>query len=166
MDDEKDVPYEPDTVPAKTPGITEGVAGLVSSITQSVKEVASTVAANITIPAAISNRVETAHPPVEENFDALPMTAEELAEHAAADTQPSAKKAKRRPAALNASRRITPAPVPDTPLPSSKKAARTASKKTEKAGKKSKAKSQTGNPRPRNLQRKRKSRPRRRLPTK
>jgi hypothetical protein len=147
------------------------------------KEAAASVAAHIPVPAAVSNRVETAHPPVEENFDAPPMTAEELAEQAAADTQPVRKKAQkpepvesdeevvvipapatvgidpmspmppmaavvkkkpRKKPAVNTSGRITPAydiPVPDTPLPTPKKAAKKASiRPAKKAVKKSKAK--------------------------
>jgi hypothetical protein len=99
MDDDRKVPPVPETESAEKTGIAEGVTTLisstVSSITASVKEAASSVAATIKIPAAISNQVETAHPPVEENLDAPPMTAEQIAEHAAADTQPAAKKAQK-----------------------------------------------------------------------
>ena len=113
---------------------------------ETVKEVASSVTEVIT-SAPPSQRAEAAPP--EENFDAPPMTADELAQHAAADTQgvPSAKKAPRKkPASPNLSGRITPTydiPVPDTPMPSPKKrkeavknspkkSAKKASKKTAK----------------------------------
>jgi hypothetical protein len=93
---------------------------------ESVKDIASSVteAVKSTPPSA---RTETAIPPVEENFDAPPMTAEELAHHAAADTQPvtPAKKAPRKKTTSpNLSGRITPTydfPPPDSPMPSSKK---------------------------------------------
>jgi hypothetical protein len=54
----------------------ESVKDIASSVTEAVKS------------APPSARSETAIPPVEENVDARPMTAEELAHHAAADTQP------------------------------------------------------------------------------
>jgi hypothetical protein len=105
---------------------------------ETVKEVASSVT-EVIASAPPSQRAE---PAPEENFDAPPMTADELAEHAAADTQPPAEDA---PASPNLSGRITPTydiPVPDTPMPSpkkrkavkksSKKSAKKASKKTAK----------------------------------
>jgi hypothetical protein len=105
---------------------------------ETVKEVASSVTEAI----ASAPPSQRAEPAPEENFDAPPMTADELAEHAAADTQPPAEDA---PASPNLSGRITPTydiPVPDTPMPSpkkrkavkksSKKSAKKASKKTAK----------------------------------
>jgi hypothetical protein len=112
---------------------------------ETVKDVASSVAEVVT-SAPPSQRTEAAPP--EENFDAPPMTAEELAQHAAADTQPvpPAKKASRKkPAFPNLSGRITPTydiPVPGTPMPSPKKrkAVKKSSKKSAKKASKKSAK--------------------------
>ena len=125
----------------------ESVKDIASSVTEAVKS------------APPSARTETAIP-VEENLDAPPMTAEELAQHAAADTQPvtPAKKARRgKTTSPNLSGRITPTydfPPPDSPMPSSrngkgvvkkakkptkaakKKAVKQAAKKTVKKAKK------------------------------
>ena len=98
-------------------------------------------------------------PPVEENFNPRPMTADEIAHHAAADTQPTvaAKKTIKKKAVMpSLAGRITPTydfPVPDTPMPSpkkpkavkkakksAKKSAKAAKKSSKKAVKKSKAK--------------------------
>jgi hypothetical protein len=95
---------------------------------ETVKDVASSVTEVVT-SAPPSQRTEPVPP--EDNFDAPPMTAEELAEHAAADTQPEAPRKK--PPSPNLSGRITPTydiPVPDTPMPSPKK--RKAAKKSSK----------------------------------
>ncbi len=98
-------------------------------------------------------------PPVEENLNPRPMTADEIAHHAAADTQPivAARKTPKTKAVMpSLSGRITPSydfPVPDTPMPSpkkpkavkrakksAKKSAKAAKKSSKKAVKKSKAK--------------------------
>jgi hypothetical protein len=98
-------------------------------------------------------------PPVEKNLNPRPMTADEIAHHAAADTQPivAAKKTPSKKAVMpRLSGRITPTydfPVPDTPMPSpkkpkavkkakksAKKSAKAAKKSSKKAVKKSKAK--------------------------
>jgi hypothetical protein len=107
MDDGKQAEPQPDIEAADEPGnkpnsIGEGVSNLVGSITNLVKEAASVVVDAAKPSALVSNRVETAVPPVEENYDAPPMTADELAEHAAADTQPvaKAKRPKRKKAAV------------------------------------------------------------------
>jgi hypothetical protein len=90
MDGEKDHTRTEGTEERKKPStIAEGVGNLVESVTHLVKETASVVVDHIKSPAAVSNRVETAVPKVEENYDAPPMTADELAAHAAADHQPS-----------------------------------------------------------------------------
>ena len=74
-------------------GITQGVSNLfgstVEAITETVKDAASTLAQVIQPALPASHRLETAVPPVEETYDAPPMTAEEIARHAAADVQPS-----------------------------------------------------------------------------
>jgi hypothetical protein len=109
----------------------ESVKDIASSITEAVKS------------APPSTRPENAIP-VEENLDAPRMTAEELAEHAAADTQPvtSTEKAGReKTTSPNLSGRITPTydfPPPDFPMPSSKKRRRVVkkAKKPAKAAKK------------------------------
>jgi colicin import membrane protein len=145
MDHEKQVPVT-ETAPPEKPGITAGVTGLigatVSSIAESVKDVASAITAHIKNP-TISNRVETAHPPVEENFDAPPMTAEDIAELAAAETQPVsvARKAKRREAA--AVKRAAPKPTANasaakTPAKKAKKATVAAAKNAKQAKKSAK----------------------------
>ena len=93
----------------------ESVKDIASSVTEAVKS------------APPSARTETAIPPVEENFDAPPLTAEELAHHAAADTQPvtpTKKAPRKKTTSPNLSGRITPTydfPPPDSPMPSSKK---------------------------------------------
>ena len=134
MDDGKQAEPPPDTDASEKPSsITEGVSNLVGSITTLVKDAASVVVDVAKSPPSVSNRVETAVPPVEENYDAPPITADELAEHAAADTQPvaKAKRSKRKKAV-----------VAETAAP--KKAAKrvkarknTAAKKTKKAATKS-----------------------------
>ena len=112
------------------------------SLFQKAIETVREVASSVTEVIASAPPSQRAEPAPEENFDAPPMTADELAEHAAADTQPPAEDA---PASPNLSGRITPTydiPVPDTPMPSpkkrkavkksSKKSAKKASKKTAK----------------------------------
>jgi hypothetical protein len=136
MDDEKEVPLAATEAPEK-PGITAGVTNLigttVTSIAESVKDIASSITAHIKSPSTVSNRVETAHPPVEENFDAPPMTAKEIARHAAAETQPVsvARKAKRREAA--AAKRTAPKPTAKTSVVKTR-----ANKAAAKSAKKSK----------------------------
>lgn len=49
-------------------------------------------AASLSELAGAPNYVETPVPPVEENFDAPPRSADEIAEHAAANVQPTAVK--------------------------------------------------------------------------
>ena len=89
MDDKKEPDLTEGTEPPEKPStITEGVSNLVGSVTHLVKEVASTVTDHLKTPAEVSNRLQTANPPVDENYEAPPMTADELAEHAAADNQP------------------------------------------------------------------------------
>ena len=134
MDDGKRAEPQPDTDASEKPSsIGEGVSNLVGSITTLVKDAASVVVDVAKSPASVANRVETAVPPVEENYDAPSMSADELAEHAAADTQPvaKAKRSKRKKAV-----------VAETAAP--KKAAKrvkarknTAAKKTKKAATKS-----------------------------
>ena len=108
-----------------------------------VKGVASSVTEVVT-SAPPSQRTE-AVPAVEENLDAPPMTAEEIAHHAAADTQPviAAKKIPRQKAAApSLSGRITPTydiPVPDSPMPAPKKRKK-AKKSVEKPAKAAKQK--------------------------
>jgi hypothetical protein len=116
------------------------------SLFQKAIETVREVASSVTEVIASAPPSQRAEPAPEENFDAPPMTADELAEHAAADTQPPAEDA---PASPNLSGRITPTydiPVPDTPMPSpkkrkagvknsSKKSAKKASKKAKKAAK-------------------------------
>lgn len=89
MDDEKEhTPSAGAKERAKPSTITEGVGNLVQSVSHLVKETASVVTGHLKSPAAVSKRIETAVPEIEENYDAPPMTADELAEHAAADNQP------------------------------------------------------------------------------
>jgi hypothetical protein len=86
---------------------------------ETVKEVTSSLTEVIT-SAPPAQRAKAAP---EESFDSPPMTADELAEHAAADTQPPPP-AEDAPASPNLSGRITPTydiPLPDTPTPSPKK---------------------------------------------
>jgi hypothetical protein len=140
MDDEKEARVaeaEPPEKPSITAGVTSLIGATVSSITESVKDVASSITAHIMSPSAVSNRVETAHPPVEENFDAPPMTAEEIAKHAAAETQPLsvARKTKRREAA--AVKRAAPKSTAKTSAVR-KPAKKAAAKAPAKAAKKSK----------------------------
>lgn len=89
MDDKKEAdPTEAREPPDKPSTIAEGVSNLVGSATHLVKETASVIVDHIKTPTEVSSRVETDAPPVEENSDAPPMTADELAEQAAADNQP------------------------------------------------------------------------------
>jgi hypothetical protein len=113
--------------PVNQSSITQGVSNLlgstVSAITETVKDAASTLAeyAKPTLPA--SNRVESAVPPVEENYDAPPMTADEIAELAAADVQPvTARKRSKRKKATTKKKLV-------------KKAAKTGANKASKARK-------------------------------
>jgi hypothetical protein len=105
---------------------------------EAVRDVASSVAEVVT-SAPPSQRAE---PAPEENFDAPPMTADELAEHAAAVAQPvpPAKNASRKkPASPNLSGRITPTydiPVPDSPMPSPTKRKAVKNKSSKKSVKK------------------------------
>ena len=148
MADDKEIPPVPETESSEKPSITEGVSGritsTISSLTESMKEAASSVAAHIKSPVAVSNRVETSHP-IAENFDAPPMTAEEIAEHAAADTQPTpAKKVPRKKrASPDLSGRITPTydiPLSDKPMPSAKKRKAAGKKPTKRSRPKKSAK--------------------------
>jgi hypothetical protein len=105
---------------------------------EAVKDVASSVAEVVT-SAPPSLRTEAAPP--EENFDASPMTAEELAQHAAADTQPEppVRDAPKKPTSPNLSGRITPTydiPLPGTPMPSPKKRKAAVKKSSKKSAKK------------------------------
>src|SRR5450432_376053 len=111
---------------------------------ETVKEIASSVTEVIT-SAPPSQRTEAAPP--EENFDAPSMTAEELAHHAAADTQavpPAERAPRKKPTSPNLSGSITPTydiPLPDTPMlsPKKRKAAVKTKKSAKKAFKKTKA---------------------------
>lgn len=93
---------------------------------ESVKDIASSVTEAVR-SAPPSARTETAIHRVEESFDARPMTAEEIAHHAAADTQhvaPAKKSLQRKTTSPDLSGRITPTydfPPPDSPMPSPKK---------------------------------------------
>ena len=148
MDDEKQVePHTGTDRPAKPGSIGEGVSNLVGSITTLVKDAASVVVDVAKSPASVSDRVETAVPPVEESYDAPPMTPDELAGHAAADTQPAAKakRAKHKKAVVakkaapkKATKRAKKAPK-RTAAKTAKKAAKKSAKK--KAAKKSVKKS-------------------------
>jgi len=134
MDDEKQVePHTETDRPAKPGSIGEGVSNLVGSITTLVKDAASVVVDVAKSPASVSNRVETAVPPVEENYDAAPMNADELAEHAAADIQPTAKakRAKRKKAVV--AKKVAPKKATKRAKKAPK---RTAAKKAKKAAKK------------------------------
>jgi hypothetical protein len=107
---------------------------------ETVKEVASSVTEVVT-SAPPSQRAEAVPP--EENFDAPSMTAEELAHHAAADTQPVLPAKAPRKKSPNLSGRITPTydiPVPDTPMPSPKKRRAVKTKKSAKKASKKSAK--------------------------
>jgi hypothetical protein len=105
----------------------ETVKDIASSVTEAVKS------------APPSARTEKA--PSEEDLDAPPMTAEEIAQHAAADTQPviPAKNAIRgKTASPSMSGRITPTydfPPPDFPMPS-RKTRKAAVRKAKKSAKK------------------------------
>jgi colicin import membrane protein len=127
---------------------------LIEKAIESIKDIASSVT-EVVKSAPPSARAEMGT--AEEDFDSPPMTAEELAHHAAADTQPAIpeKKATRNKTATpSLSGRVTPTydfPPPDSPMPSfekrkaavkkTKKSAKTAKKKTAKpADKKSTAK--------------------------
>lgn len=97
MEDDKQAPQEGAKPSASEgPSVTQTVSNLlgstVSAITESVKDAALSLTEIAKQPPAVSNRIETAVPPVEENFNAPPMTADEIAEHAAADAQPVAAK--------------------------------------------------------------------------
>jgi len=135
MDDGKRAEPQPDTDASEKPSsIGEGVSNLVGSITTLVKDAASVVVDVAKSPASVANRVETAVPPVEENYDAPSMSADELAEHAAADTQPAAKaeRSKRRKAV------VAKKSAPKKATKRAKKAPKTTTaKKTKKAAKKS-----------------------------
>ena len=72
-------PHPENDPPEKPSSITEGVSNLIGSIAVTVKDAASVITDHIKSPAEVSNRVETAVPPVEENLDARPMTADEIA---------------------------------------------------------------------------------------
>jgi hypothetical protein len=135
----------------KPSSISEGVNNLVGSIKTLVTDATSVITDHIKSPAEVSNRVETAVPPVEENYDAPPMTADEIAQHAAADTQPvpKAKRSKRKKAAVaktappkKATKRAKKAPK-KTVAKKAKKAAKTSAKKAvkKKSAKKSVKKS-------------------------
>jgi hypothetical protein len=135
MDNEKQVKPHPENDPPEKPSsITEGVSNLIGSIAVTVKDAASVITDHIKSPAEVSNRVETAVPPVEENLDARPMTADEIAENAAADVQPVApvKRAKRKKPAV--AKKAAPKKATKRAKKASKK---TAVKKTKKAAKKS-----------------------------
>ena len=134
MDDGKQAEPPPDTDASEKPSsITEGVGNLVGSITTLVKDAASVVVDVAKSPPSVSNRVEIAIPPVEENYDAPPMTADELAEHAAADTQPvaKAKRSKRKKAV------VAETAAPKKAAKRVKAPKKTAAKKTKKAATKS-----------------------------
>ena len=111
---------------------------LLEKAIESVKDIASSVAEAVK-SAPPSARTETAT--FEEDLDAPPMTAEEIAQHAAADTQPvipTKNEVRRKTASPSMSGRITPTndfPPPDSPMPSRKKR-KTAVRKAKKLGKK------------------------------
>jgi hypothetical protein len=141
MDDGKQAEPQPDTDAQEKPSsIGEGVNNLVGSIKTLVTDATSVITDHIKSPAEVSNRVETAVPPVEENYDAPSMTADEIAQHAAADTQPvpKAKRSKRKKAAVakttapkKATKRAKKAPK-KTVAKKAKKAAKTSAKKAVK----------------------------------
>jgi hypothetical protein len=147
MDDGKQAEPQPDTDAQEKPSsISEGVNNLVGSIKTLVTDATSVITDHIKSPAEVSNRVETAVPPVEENYDAPSMTADEIAQHAAADTQPvpKAKRSKRKKAAVaktaapkKATKRAKKA-LKKTVAKKAKKAAKTTA--TKKAAKKWSAK--------------------------
>jgi hypothetical protein len=103
-------------------------------MTTLVKDAASVVVEVAKSSPAVSNRVETAVPPVEENYDAAPVTADELAAHAAAGTQPVAKikRSKRKKAAV-----VKKAAPKKATKQAKKVAKKTVAKKHKKAAKKS-----------------------------
>jgi hypothetical protein len=141
MDDGKQAEPQPDTDAQEKPSsVSEGVNNLVGSIKTLVTDATSVITDHIKSPAEISNRVETAVPPVQENYDAPPMTADEIAQHAAADTQPvpKAKRSKRKKASVakttapkKATKRAKKAPK-KTVAKKAKKAAKTSAKKAVK----------------------------------
>jgi hypothetical protein len=126
------------------PGISQGVSALISStvnaITESVRGAASSIAEIAKTTPAVSRREETAHPPVAENFDAPPMTADEIAREAAADVQPvaTANKAKKAASAKKAMPRKAAEKIAKKTAKKSKKV--TAKKNPKKSAKKSAAK--------------------------
>jgi hypothetical protein len=142
MDDEKEEKSAVQAAAGDTkqndekPSISQGISGLISStvsaITESVRGTASSIAEIAKTARTVSGRMETAHPPVAENFDAPPMTADEIAREAAADVQPVA--------TANKARRKKAAP-PKKAAP--RKAARKIAKKTAKKSKKVAAKKST-----------------------
>ena len=149
MDDKKDekpIENPPADEPEPADGkhhLTESVGNLITStagaIAETVKDAASSIVQLAKTPPVISGRIETAHPPVEENFDAPPMTAEEIAEHAAAETQPVAiaKREKRK----KVSAKRTASKKAALPKESAaKKAVKTSAKKTRKAVSKKRSK--------------------------
>ena len=136
MDNEKQVKPHPENDPPEKPSsITEGVSNLIGSIAVTVKDAASAITDHIKSPAEVSNRVETAVPPVEENLDARPMTADEIAENAAADVQPvaTAKRAKRKKPAVAKKAAPKKATKRATPQKANKRVAKAAKARTSKA---------------------------------
>jgi hypothetical protein len=146
MDDEKE---EKSAIQAATgdtkqddekPSISQGVSGLISStvsaITESVRGAASSIAEIAKTTPTVSRREETAHPPVAENFDAPPMTADEIAREAAADVQPVA-------TANKARRKKTASAKKATPRKAAKKIAKKKIAKTAKKSRKAAAKKST-----------------------
>lgn len=138
MDDEKQPEPVTEKDPPEKPSISEGVSNLIGSIAATVKDVASVVTDHIKEPPSISNRIETGVPPVEENLDAPPMTADEIAENVAADVQPvaTAKRAKRKKTV--AAKKAPPKKATKRAKKSSKKtvAKKAAKKSVKKAAKK------------------------------
>jgi hypothetical protein len=136
MDDGKQAEPQPDTDAQEKPSsITEGVSNLIGSIAVTVKDAAFAITDHIKSPAEISNRVETAVPPVEENLDARPMTADEIAENAAADVQPvaTAKRARRKKPAVAKKAASKKATKRATPQKANKRVAKAAKARTSKA---------------------------------
>jgi hypothetical protein len=136
MDDEKQVKPHPENDPPEKPSsITEGVSNLIGSIAVTVKDAASVITDHIKSPAEVSNRVETAVPPVEENLDARPMTADEIAENAAADVQPvaAAKRANRKKPAVAKKAALKKTTKRAAPQKANKRVAKAAKARTAKA---------------------------------
>lgn len=107
MGNEKKAELHTETAPPEKPGgIGEGFSNLIGSITTTVKDAASAIAEVAKSSPSVSSRVAMA-PPDQETLDARPMTAEEIAEHAAADVRPAAtvKRKKRAVAAKKATKR-------------------------------------------------------------